>query len=621
MSIQPVTPAATLRRKTLAACLAAALAVGSAGAFATAQPALIGANAPSTTSWQPASLLTETATRPVRLFDPARIAPNSTGAIQAVANCNDTGTGSLRDAVTAAVDGDTIDLSALTCSTITLSSGAIEIKAKDLTIQGPGQDELRVSGNSASQVFRSKKYADNLAIKDLTIADGRTDTTGGCIYSGSSITLERVTVSGCVVSDTSATNAFGGGVFAGRDLVLVQSTVTGNTASGIEEGVGGGVMSLKYAVASDGSSIDHNVAIGGTGKARGGGMAGGFLEGGVIALYSRVSDNQVRSTSGSAYGGGMFGSGSVDNLDMVATVAFSTVSGNSAHSNVARSFGGGIQAGDVADSGETVSGSIQLISSTISGNSVTSDCNGCFIGGGGASARGQITADSSTIRDNTVVPSDSDSSAIGGGLLTNSYGLPTLQDAQIGLVNSTVSGNRAMRGGASGGGYGGGIASWGGTFVSLLSTITDNQASDYGGGVYADSVAAGSGLFSSVIANNHAPDGADIGSYGSTPLTLQGSHSLVRSVSSNITLPADTLNADPKLLPLANNGGLTATHALAACSPAIDAGMNTTPPKGFDQRGAPFVRDYGAAPDIGAFELQPDADRIFYNGFEVSPCP
>jgi hypothetical protein len=53
---------------------------------------------------------------------------------------------------------------------------------------------------------------------------------------------------------------------------------------------------------------------------------------------------------------------------------------------------------------------------------------------------------------------------------------------------------------------------------------------------------------------------------------------------------------DPLLGPLANNGGLTLTHALQAGSPALDHGDPAAPPQ--DQRG------YGRAgvPDVGAFE-------------------
>ncbi|MCG8653270.1 MAG: Ig-like domain-containing protein [Pirellulales bacterium] len=62
-------------------------------------------------------------------------------------------------------------------------------------------------------------------------------------------------------------------------------------------------------------------------------------------------------------------------------------------------------------------------------------------------------------------------------------------------------------------------------------------------------------------------------------------------------------DGDPLLGPLANNGGPTATHALLAGSPAIDAGSN---PLGFqfDQRGVGFERESGAATDVGAFEVQ-----------------
>src|SRR5262245_35908870 len=42
-----------------------------------------------------------------------------------VENCDDSGSGSLREAYASAHDGDTVDLSALTCSTITLTNGPI----------------------------------------------------------------------------------------------------------------------------------------------------------------------------------------------------------------------------------------------------------------------------------------------------------------------------------------------------------------------------------------------------------------------------------------------------------------------------------------------------------------
>jgi hypothetical protein len=64
---------------------------------------------------------------------------------------------------------------------------------------------------------------------------------------------------------------------------------------------------------------------------------------------------------------------------------------------------------------------------------------------------------------------------------------------------------------------------------------------------------------------------------------------------------------DPKLGPLANNGGKTKTHALLGGSRAIDAGDNSILPA-TDQRGAGFPRkkdgNFNGVPvvDIGAFE-------------------
>ncbi len=95
---------------------------------------------------------------------------------------------------------------------------------------------------------------------------------------------------------------------------------------------------------------------------------------------------------------------------------------------------------------------------------------------------------------------------------------------------------------------------------------------------------------SSILANNGSADLF-------TTAPVSGHNNLVMQTTT--ALPTDTIRTDPQLLPLADNGGPTLTHALAPTSPAIDAGNNnaglTT-----DQRG--FARVAGARPDIGAFE-------------------
>jgi hypothetical protein len=69
-------------------------------------------------------------------------------------------------------------------------------------------------------------------------------------------------------------------------------------------------------------------------------------------------------------------------------------------------------------------------------------------------------------------------------------------------------------------------------------------------------------------------------------------------IASNTPAGGDSFT-DPKLGPLANNGGPTLTVALLPGSPAIDAGNTLLAPV-TDQRG--FPRPAGLAADIGAFE-------------------
>ena len=113
-----------------------------------------------------------------------------------VTNTNDSGLGSLRQALHDANDGDTITF--VVTGTIVLTSEVLVID-NDVTISGPGANRLSINGNQAGYgcVFG---IADN---NTVTIS-GLTITNGLCgIYSDHA----TLTVSNCIVSDNIA---FGG---------------------------------------------------------------------------------------------------------------------------------------------------------------------------------------------------------------------------------------------------------------------------------------------------------------------------------------------------------------------------------------------------------------------------
>src|SRR5262249_46215256 len=80
---------------------------------------------------------------------------------------------------------------------------------------------------------------------------------------------------------------------------------------------------------------------------------------------------------------------------------------------------------------------------------------------------------------------------------------------------------------------------------------------------------------------------------------------------------------DPRLGPLADNGGPTLTYAPLSGSPALNAGSKALAvdeennPLLFDQRGPGFPRIYGGTVDIGAFEVQDAAPTITVPGSQI----
>jgi len=169
-----------------------------------------------------------------------------------VTNTNDSGAGSLRDAVNTAASGDTIQFSLSLPATITLTTGEIPI-SKSLTIAGPGANLLTVSGNLSSRVFNIG-VVPSATISGLTMVNGLAQGIGGgilnqgnlsvtnCVFSNNSLNPgvtdggaiatgfgAALTIMGCTFTGNSATNV-GSAVFAsGGTVSVVNSTFSGNS--------------------------------------------------------------------------------------------------------------------------------------------------------------------------------------------------------------------------------------------------------------------------------------------------------------------------------------------------------------------------------------------------------
>jgi hypothetical protein len=104
---------------------------------------------------------------------------------------------------------------------------------------------------------------------------------------------------------------------------------------------------------------------------------------------------------------------------------------------------------------------------------------------------------------------------------------------------------------------------------------------------------------STIIANNYCEGVPHRDIFRDVFGSVEGANNLITS--SDTALPPDTISGDPRLAPLANNGGRTRTHALLDDSPAIGAGNNAAG-LAYDQRGPGFPRVKGPQADIGAYE-------------------
>jgi hypothetical protein len=415
--------------------------------------------------------------------------------------------------------------------------------------QGGGLVDLSRSGSIVNTVF-----ANNTA-SSVTTGGGST-AGGGYINIGSSITtLTNVTFSGNTAS-TSAGNAEGGGFeFDGVLGTFTNVNVTGNTASATDGTlVSGGGANLHGTVNWTGGLISGNTATsGGSGPGQGGGL---WIGGTTTLTGLTVTDNTASNTgSGKAAGGGIV-------TQEFTALSACTVSGNHATANSGTAKGGGI---------------LSFVS---------------------------LTVTASTIADNGASSTTND--AQGGGIWSD--GAVTGTDATLAVTNVTLFGNSVTSG--SGTAEGGGIFNSSSAATLLNDTLASNNSegkSELGYDLFNDSTLNVTNTI--VYDPDHAPADPDVsGSITTSQNSLFSSTVPAQMIAANGDLGGNQFGVNPRLGPLADNGGPTQTMALLPGSPALDAGTDTSPLGGIpttDQRGLPRLQ--GAATDIGAFEVQPSS--------------
>ena len=280
-----------------------------------------------------------------------------------VTNTNDTGPGSLRQALVDAHDRDTINF-ALT-GTIGLTSAELVID-KNITISGPGPDLLAISRSSGTFRIFHVMPGLTVTIAGLMISNGDAhfDFGGGILNDHATLTLTN-----CAVDDNVASYG-GGGIYDDDDggsatLTIVDSTVSGNSAAGGDNPYGGGIAGGSLTIIN--STVSGNSAVGDFPFTFG---DGGGISGGGTITNSTIADNYAGTVGGGknnfpGAGGGIYGGGTISNC---------TISGNSVFGSPAKGPGSG--------------GGIYAVGTVTISNSTFSDNYILFYGNGGGICNG-----------------------------------------------------------------------------------------------------------------------------------------------------------------------------------------------------------------------------------------
>jgi CSLREA domain-containing protein len=205
----------------------------------------------------------------------------------------------LREAILAANNGSGADTivfdAALTFggpATITLGGTQLELTS-DVTIIGPGANQLTIDGNGTSRIFSVSSVA-TARISGLTLTDGfvSEEDDGGGVRNHGTLTIDRSTIFGNVVREGG-----GGGISNHGTLTVINSTIRDNLAFSSS---GGGIQNH-----FDGTLTVANSTISGNHAALSG---GGIWTNDTITLRHVTITNNLAdfNNDGEGSGGGIY---------------------------------------------------------------------------------------------------------------------------------------------------------------------------------------------------------------------------------------------------------------------------------------------------------------------------
>lgn len=246
----------------------------------------------------------------------------------AVTNTNDSGAGSLRQAVSDVASGGTIIFApALSGQTCTLTSGQILLN-KNLTIDASALVAgFAISGNNSSRIFEVAATR-VVGLKALTIRNGYASgtsypgNTGGGIYNAGTLSLTECTVTANQAILGSAPG--GGGIENdGGTLTVTRSTFSGNSSS-----FGGAVENYTGTLTLNQCTLTNNsVTI------NGGGVSS--TDGTTSVNQCTITGNSAGSLPGSAGGGIGNVGGSLNLYNSIVALNTATASANISGSPIA----------------------------------------------------------------------------------------------------------------------------------------------------------------------------------------------------------------------------------------------------------------------------------------------